>query len=148
MAKKAKAKKQRKAQQTAAPREGVEGQAADDLGTVSVSVQVECRVTHSSPFDELVIELATLGLSEQPDHVEDRSGNASRLDPDRPIEVDDAGVHLFLKPSVQGAGVYGFNLFCTYDDAVQARMAPPPTEEAPPVEPPPEGGTTRHSSRY
>lgn|SRR5262245_9111074 len=135
MAKKAKAKdvapKKRKssvspAQQTATAEEGESG---PPLGSVTIAVQVWLKVENPSPFDEFVVEWATLGLSEEPDKIVDRSGNSHLLDPDRSITTSDEGLHIYMKPPLAGAGTYGFNLLCTYNEAVKARTAAPPEED-------------------
>ena len=38
-------------------------------------------------------------------------------------------MHLYFKPPMQGAGRYGFNLFCIYNEACEARTAEPEDEE-------------------
>lgn len=126
MAKKHQPAKKRKAA-TIAPKEEKEG--AVPLGTVSVPVQLQINVTNPGLWNELVIELATLGLSEEPDKVTETSGNSRLLDPKRPISTSEEGVHLFFDPPLMGAGTYGFQLLCTYNEAAEARTAEPESEE-------------------
>jgi hypothetical protein len=130
MAKKAKTKehappKKRKSA-TSPPKEAKED--APPLGSVAIAVQVELKVENTSPFDEFVIEWGCLGLSEEPDRVFDRSGNSHLLDPERPITTSEEGLHIYFKPPLAGAGTYGFNLVCVYNEAVEARTAPPEEE--------------------
>ena len=100
-----------------------------NVGSIAITVQFEAYVTGNTPFNELVIELGTLGLPDEPSHVTDRSANARLLDPKRPIEVSDEGLHMFFDPPLQGSGIYGFQLRCEYDQAVEARTAAPPEEK-------------------
>jgi len=126
MAKKAaKPAKKRKAEGVA-PKEAEEGK---NIGTIAVSVQTVVTLAGDGLFDELVIELGTLGLSEEPDRIVETSGNNRLLDPKRPITTSEEGVHLFFSPPLNGAGVYGFQLQCIYNDAVEARTAAPPKSE-------------------
>ena len=131
MAKKTKVKEQpakkRKAA-SVAPKQEKEGQ---QLGTVSIPVQVEVAVPNTSPFDELVIEWGCLGLSEEPNRITDASGNSHLLDPERPITTSEEGMHLFFKPpiSVAVGGTIGFKLVCTYNESAEARTAAPEDDE-------------------
>jgi hypothetical protein len=99
------------------------------LGTVAVTVQAAIHVVDPAPFSELVIELATLGLTEEPDKVVETSANGRLLDPKRPIETSSEGVHLFFDPPLGGAGLYGFQLVCSYNDAAETRVAKPKEEK-------------------
>jgi hypothetical protein len=123
MAKKAKAKKRKTT--SIAPKE----EAQANLGTVSVSVQVAVALSGSGMFNELVLELGTLGLSEEPDRIVETSGNNRLLDPKRPIETSEEGVHVFFDPPLSGAGIYGFKFDCVYNEAAEARAAAAPKSD-------------------
>lgn len=121
MAKKATPAKKRKSEKVA-PREVPEGQ---NLGTVSIPVQCDVYVGDNvTNFDELVIEWSCLGLSEEPDKINEISGNGVLLHPDRPPATDDEGLHIFLRQPLPH-GSYGFLFRFTYFDAVQARTTDP-----------------------
>jgi hypothetical protein len=94
------------------------------LGEVSIPVYCTVSVPQAGTFDELVIEWSCLGLSEEPDSIKETSGNADKLDSDRPPATDDEGLHVFFKPALQ-AGNYGFRFVFTYNSAVEARTAEP-----------------------
>ena len=130
MAKKAKAKdvpvkKRKTTKTTATPRTDE----APPLGTVAVSVQVECNVQNTSPFDEIVIELGCLGLSEEPDKIIERSGIAICSIPSgHPRPLRKACI-CTSSPRCRAPARYGFNLFCIYNEACEARTAEPEDEE-------------------
>jgi hypothetical protein len=79
----------------------------------------------------LVIELACLGLPEEPDSIIEVSANHDKLDPKRPITTDEEGLHLYFDPPLSGAGEYGFKFVCSYAEAAEARASkkPPKDEE-------------------
>jgi hypothetical protein len=131
MAKKAKpasAQEKKRKGQTVAPREQKEGEVR---GTVGVSVHAAITLPGvTGVWDELVIEWGCLGLSEEPDHIVETSGNNIMLDPDRPITTSEEGMHLFFKPPLAAGGAYGFNFLCTYILAAEARAAKEEEEAA------------------
>jgi hypothetical protein len=127
MAKKAKPVKKRKSTTVAlAPKE--EGEAGN-IGTVAVEVQTVVALTGAGVFTELVIEWGCLGLSEEPDKIVETSANNRLLDPKRPIETSEEGLHVFFDPPLQGAGNYGFKFQCTYNEAAEARAAAAPKSD-------------------
>jgi hypothetical protein len=120
MAKKAKVRKGAK------PKEEKEGQV---LGTVSIPVQASVDATSAVAFNELLIEWACLGLSEEPDTVTEISGNSHLLDPKRSPRTDEEGLHVFFDPPLSG-GKYGFQFVFLYNEAAEARStADAPTDE-------------------
>lgn len=118
MAKKPAAKKRKGGAST---KEAAEGRS---LGTVLIPVQCSVNVPDVSHFNELVIEWSCLGLSEEPDSINEISGNARLLDPKHPPTTSEEGLHVFFDPPLQ-AGSYGFQFTFSYIDAVEARTADP-----------------------
>ena len=112
--------------------EGVAAAAAEEgvvTGSVRIPVQASIWVGEVAHFNELVIEWSCLGLSEEPDSIEDTSGNARLLDPKRPPYTDADGLHLFFDPPIAGATNYGFRFDFIYNESVIARTAEPKTDQ-------------------
>ena len=120
------AKKKKRKAQSVAPKEKTEGTL---LGTVAIPVQVQVTLANPGVFNELVIEWGCLGLSEEPDKIEEISANNRLVDPKRPMTTSEEGLHLYFNPPLNGAGIYGFRFLCTYNEAVEARSSPPEEEE-------------------
>lgn len=120
------AKKKKRKAQSVAPRADKPGTL---LGTVGVPVQVQVTLANPGVFNELVIEWGCLGLSEEPDKIEEISANNRLIDDKRPITTSEEGMHLYFNPPLQGAGVYGFRLLCTYNEAVEVRSNPRELDE-------------------
>jgi len=116
------AKKQRKGATTKEATEGV------ILGTTSIPVQCSVDVSEAVGFNEVVIEWACLGLSEEPDSVHEVSGNSFMLDKKRAPRTDEEGLHVFFDPPLNG-GRYGFQFVFTYNEASEARSSATPTDE-------------------
>lgn len=114
-------KKKRKAQSVAPRQQEVPGTL---LGTVAIPVQVQVTLANPGVFNELVIEWGCLGLSEEPDSIQEISANNRLVDDKRPITTSEEGLHLYFDPPLNGAGVYGFRLLCTYNEAVEVRSNP------------------------
>lgn len=122
----------KKASKKARKSEGVAAAAAEEgvvTGSVRIPVQASIWVNDVAHFNELVIEWSCLGLSEEPDSIQDTSGNAVLLDPKRPPFTDSEGLHLFFDPPVPGATHYGFKFDFVYNESVIARTAVPKTDE-------------------
>jgi hypothetical protein len=119
MAKKAKAAPPKKRTSEKAAPKAEEGKV---LGTVSIPVQVSVWTGDVVNFNELVIEWACLGLSEEPDTIIETSGNSRMLDPKRTPHTSEEGLHVYFDPPLLG-GNYGFQFLFTYNDAVEARTA-------------------------
>lgn len=124
MAKKA-VQKKRKSQTALSQRSSKEAPEGQTLGWVTIPVQCSAYVGDNiTAFDELVIEWACLGLSEEPDKISEVSGNSGLLHPDRPPATDEEGLHVFFKSPLPH-GTYGFLFNFTYYDSVHARTADP-----------------------
>ena len=119
------AKKAAKQRKSAAPKEEKEGTV---LGSVSIPVQASIDVSGAVALNEVVIEWACLGLSEEPDSVAETSGNSYLLDKKRAPRTDEEGLHVFFDPPVNG-GRYGFQFLFTYNEASEARSSATPTDE-------------------
>jgi hypothetical protein len=101
---------------------------ARPLGTVGIAVQTQITVNDGTPFNELVIEWGCLGLSEEPDSITEISANSRLMDPKRPISTSEEGMHIYFDPPLAGAGVYGFQFMCIYNEAAEPRTS---TDEEP-----------------
>lgn len=117
-----KAAKQRKSAETKEVKEDA------ILGTVSIPVQASVDLSGAVAFNEIVIEWVCLGLTEEPDSVQEISGNSFMLDKKRAPRTDEEGLHIFLDPPVNG-GRYGFQFVFTYNEASEARSSTTPTDE-------------------
>jgi hypothetical protein len=93
------------------------------MATTRRAVQVTIFLDELGPFNELVIDTASLGLFKQPDALVEISGNARMLDPTRPANMDGKDVHVFFDPPLQGGLAYGFNFLFSFNDAVLPLMS-------------------------
>jgi hypothetical protein len=121
------AKKKKRKAQSVAPKERTQEQAMM-LGSVQLPVLFQVTLTNQGAFNELVIEWGCLGLSEEPDSIQEVTSNPV-LDKNKPITTSEEGLHLYFDPPLTGAGVYGFKILCSYNEAVEPRSQAPEAPE-------------------